>query len=86
MDWLDEELGEYENDYLIIDCPGSSKYSHSEPTEILAVLRIIGQIELYTHHPILPNIMAHLVRSGIRVCALYLLESQFMEDRYKYFR
>ena len=22
MDWLDEELGEYEDDYLIIDCPG----------------------------------------------------------------
>ncbi|KAF8342062.1 GPN-loop GTPase [Cantharellus anzutake] len=65
MDWLDEELGDYENDYLIMDCP--------------------GQIELYTHHPILPNIMAHFLRSGMRVCALYLLESQFMEDRYKYF-
>lgn len=22
MDWLDEELGGYEDDYLIIDCPG----------------------------------------------------------------
>ena len=22
MDWLDEELGEFENDYLLIDCPG----------------------------------------------------------------
>lgn len=22
MDWLDDELGEFENDYLIIDCPG----------------------------------------------------------------
>lgn len=22
MDWLEEELGEYEDDYLIIDCPG----------------------------------------------------------------
>lgn len=25
MDWLDEELGGYEDDYLIIDCPGESK-------------------------------------------------------------
>lgn len=24
MDWLDEELGGYEDDYLIIDCPGKS--------------------------------------------------------------
>lgn len=22
MDWLEEELGSYDNDYLIIDCPG----------------------------------------------------------------
>ena len=24
MDWLEEELGGYEDDYLIIDCPGAS--------------------------------------------------------------
>lgn len=23
MDWFEEELGEYEDDYLIIDCPGT---------------------------------------------------------------
>jgi len=22
MDWLEEELGSYDDDYLIIDCPG----------------------------------------------------------------
>lgn len=22
LDWLDEELGDYDNDYIIIDCPG----------------------------------------------------------------
>ena len=22
MDWLEEELGEYEDDYLVFDCPG----------------------------------------------------------------
>jgi len=65
MDWLDEELGEYEDDYMIIDCP--------------------GQIELYTHHPFLPSLVSHLSRMGIRTCAAYLLESQFIEDRYKFF-
>lgn len=24
MDWFEEELGEYEDDYLIIDCPGTT--------------------------------------------------------------
>jgi GTPase SAR1 family protein len=66
MDWLEEEVGEYEDDYLIIDCP--------------------GQIELYTHHPFLPTLVKNLQRLGMRTSAVYLLESQFMEDKYKFFR
>lgn len=46
----------------------------------------LGQIELYTHHPFLPTLVQNLSRMGIRTCAVYLLESQFMEDRYKFFR
>ncbi|KAF9498427.1 ATP-binding protein Fet5 [Pleurotus eryngii] len=65
MDWLEEELGGFEDDYLIIDCP--------------------GQIELYTHHPFLPDLVRNLQRLGFRVSATYLIESQFMEDRYKFF-
>jgi hypothetical protein len=26
MDWLEEELGGYEDDYLIFDCPGTRKH------------------------------------------------------------
>jgi len=26
MDWLEEELGGYEDDFLIIDCPGMSPF------------------------------------------------------------
>ncbi|THH33782.1 hypothetical protein EUX98_g423 [Antrodiella citrinella] len=65
MDWLEEELGGYDDEYLIIDCP--------------------GQIELYTHHPFLPTLVKQLSRMGLRVCATYLVESQFMEDKYKFF-
>ncbi|KAJ7638750.1 GPN-loop GTPase [Roridomyces roridus] len=65
MDWLEEELGGYDDDYLIFDCP--------------------GQIELYTHHPFLPTLVQHLTRMGIRTSAAYLIESQFMEDKYKFF-
>ncbi|KAF7301331.1 GPN-loop GTPase 3 [Mycena indigotica] len=65
MDWLEEELGGYEDDYLIFDCP--------------------GQIELYTHHPFLPTLVQNLTKMGIRTSAVYLIESQFMEDKYKFF-
>lgn len=33
MDWLEEELGGYEDEYLIIDCPGRFHYSMSVPAE-----------------------------------------------------
>lgn len=66
LDWLDEELGDYEDEYLIIDCP--------------------GQIELYTHIPVLPTIVKHLRQNlNFSLCATYLLESQFVLDRTKFF-
>ena len=46
----------------------------------------IGQIELYTHHRFFPTLVSNLSRLGIRTCAAYLIESQFMEDKYKFFR
>ncbi|CAG8558715.1 35962_t:CDS:2 [Gigaspora margarita] len=65
MDWLEDELGEYEDDYLIIDCP--------------------GQIELYTHFPIMRRICECLQRMHFRICGVYLLESQFIQDNSKFF-
>lgn len=46
----------------------------------------LGQIELYTHHPFLPTLVRNLQRLGLRTCGTYLIESQFMEDKYKFFR
>lgn len=66
LDWLDEEIGDYEDEYLIFDCP--------------------GQIELYTHVPILPTIVKHLQQQlNFRLCATYLLEAPFVIDRSKFF-
>ncbi|KAL7424190.1 hypothetical protein Q5752_001776 [Cryptotrichosporon argae] len=66
LDWLEDELGAYEDDYLIIDCP--------------------GQIELYTHVPLLPRLADFLqARLGFRLSAAYLIESQFMQDKPKFF-
>ena len=66
MDWLDDELGSYEDDYLIIDCP--------------------GQIELYTHVPLLPRFTSYLsTHLNFRTSAVYLIDSQFMQDKSKFF-
>lgn len=35
MDWLEEELGGYEDEYLIIDCPGRFICPCSSPLGIL---------------------------------------------------
>lgn len=47
-----------------------------------------GQIELYTHVPLLPSLVQFLSRSGplnINLCAAYLLESTFVVDKAKFF-
>ncbi|KAI7899943.1 GPN-loop GTPase, partial [Cokeromyces recurvatus] len=65
IDWLEEEIGSYDDDYLIFDCP--------------------GQIELYTHFPIMKRLCETLNRLNMNVCGVYCLESQFIEDKSKYF-
>ncbi|KAI9877977.1 MAG: ATP binding protein [Pleopsidium flavum] len=56
--------------------------------EYLIIIDMPGQIELYTHIPILPSLVKHLTRTGalnINLCATYLLESTFVIDRAKFF-
>lgn len=65
LDWLQEDLGEYQDEFLIIDCP--------------------GQIEIYSHFDIMPRIIEIFLRADYRACAVYLLESQWMEETSKFF-
>lgn len=56
--------------------------------EYLLIIDMPGQIELYTHIPIVPALVKHLARTGalnVNLCAAYLLESTFVVDRAKYF-
>lgn len=56
--------------------------------EYLIIFDMPGQIELYTHVPILPRLVKFLTQPGaldIRLCAAYLLEATFVVDRAKYF-
>ncbi|KAK8206792.1 hypothetical protein M8818_004626 [Zalaria obscura] len=55
--------------------------------EYLIIIDMPGQIELYTHVPILPTLVKALTRGSLNVnlCAAYLLESTFIQDRSKFF-
>lgn len=56
--------------------------------EYLIIFDMPGQIELYTHVPLLPSLVQFLSRAGplnISLCAAYLMESTFVVDRAKFF-
>lgn len=56
--------------------------------EYLIIIDMPGQIELYTHIPILPALTKHLTRTGalhMNLCAAYLLEATFVVDKAKFF-
>lgn len=43
-----------------------------------------GQIELFSHVPVLRNFVEHLQQKNFKVCCVYLLDSQFITDVTKY--
>ncbi|KAF2664685.1 hypothetical protein BT63DRAFT_378813 [Microthyrium microscopicum] len=53
----------------------------------LVVIDMPGQIELYTHVPILPALVRELTSGSVnmRICATYLLEATFVVDKAKFF-
>jgi len=56
--------------------------------EYLIIIDMPGQIELYTHIPVVPALVKHLTRTGalnVNLCAAYLLEATFVIDRAKFF-
>ncbi|XP_002736815.1 GPN-loop GTPase 3-like [Saccoglossus kowalevskii] len=65
FDWLEEQLGDMEDDYIIFDCP--------------------GQIELYTHLPVMRQLVDQLQSWDFRVCGVFLIDSQFLVETSKFF-
>ncbi|KAJ8748184.1 hypothetical protein K2173_000592 [Erythroxylum novogranatense] len=43
-----------------------------------------GQIELFSHVPVLKNFVEHLKKKNFNVCSVYLLDSQFITDVTKF--
>lgn len=42
-----------------------------------------GQIELYTHLPVMRQLVEHLQQWEFRVCGVFLVDSQFMVESFK---
>ncbi|XP_028138871.1 GPN-loop GTPase 3 [Diabrotica virgifera virgifera] len=64
LDWLEEKLGDQEDDYILFDCP--------------------GQIELYTHLTAIKNLVKKLQMWRFNVCAVFLVDVQFITDGAKF--
>ncbi|XP_061188489.1 GPN-loop GTPase 3-like [Saccostrea echinata] len=64
FDWLQEQLEEVEEDYILFDCP--------------------GQIELYTHIPVMRQLVETLQKWDFRICGVFLVDSQFMIEPSKF--
>ena len=64
FDWLQEELDDMEDDYILFDCP--------------------GQIELYTHINVMRDLVNTLQKWNFRVCAVFVLDSQFLVEASKF--
>lgn len=75
-------------EFLLENLDFLSKELDSLTEEYLIIFDMPGQIELYTHIPILPSLVRFLGQPGaldIRLCATYLLEATFVVDRAKFF-
>jgi len=49
---------------------------------ILCFNCFIGQIELFSHVPVLKNFVEHLKRKNFNVCVVYLLDSQVCMNKF----
>lgn len=64
LDWLEEQLDDVEDDYILFDLP--------------------GQIELYTHIPVMRQLADKLQFWNFRLCGVFLLDAQFLIEPSKF--
>ena len=75
-------------EFLLQNLDFLSKEIEPLSEEYLIIFDLPGQIELYTHIPLLPELTRYLSRMGplnINLCAAYLLEATFVVDHAKFF-
>ena len=91
-DWLKDELDKFgEDDYVLLDCPGQKKKSlivfKTSSMKILSYLFLFhytGQIDLYSHLPIMHNLVQLMLMWGYRLVSVYLLDALFVLEPSKF--
>ncbi|CAN1346002.1 GPN-loop GTPase 3 [Linum perenne] len=66
---------------LVLVCKG---FMDNDSRFVSYVESLAGQIELFSHVPMLRNFVQHLQRKNFNVCVVYLLDSQFITDVTKF--
>lgn len=86
LDWLHEQLGDNEDDYFLFDCPGNK--IHIQSLVIFFNMNYYeffkGQIELYTHVPVMRRVVEQLQSWNFRVCGVFLVDAQFSVEESKF--
>jgi GPN-loop GTPase len=74
-------------DYLLENLDFLTEPLEPVSEDYLIIIDMPGQIELYTHVPILPALVKHLAGGSLNInlCATYLMEATFIVDRAKFF-
>ena len=74
-------------EYLLENLDFLTEPLESVGEDHLIIIDMPGQIELYTHVPILPTLTRHLGAGSLNInlCAAYLMEATFIVDRAKFF-
>ncbi|XP_052227365.1 GPN-loop GTPase 3-like isoform X3 [Dreissena polymorpha] len=82
FDWLHEQLDDIEDDYILFDCPGQIELYICKSLPQQAYF--VGQIELYTHIPVMKQLVEALQKWNFNVCSVYLIDSQFLIEASKF--
>lgn len=82
IDWLHQELNEGEDDYFLFDCPGIQLVVQIIYNSQNSVNRCFfkGQIELYSHLPVMRQIADALKQWDFNICTTFLLDTTFCLD------
>lgn len=60
IDWLEEQVADFNDDYLLFDCP--------------------GQIELYSHLPVMKDVARSIGKLGYNIAAVFLVDCWSITD------
>ena len=77
FDWLEDKISDVEAQYIIFDCPGQvcELTSVDHQPNMICINYGPMQVELYTHHTCVQDIIKRLEKMNCRLCCVCLIDS-----------